>query len=125
MNLYKFLDRAFGSLQYRSFVVWFYLQNLGKPRIPYLETHLCDHCNLNCKSCSHFCPLVTEPTFTDLEQYTKDIRVLSKKLAIRTIRLMGGEPLLHPQDIASKLIHTNRLYALTCAEIHAKYVTVL
>jgi ABC-2 type transport system ATP-binding protein len=40
---------------------------------------------------------VTEPTFTDLEQYTKDIRTLSKKLAIRTIRLMGGEPLLHPR----------------------------
>lgn len=97
MNLYKFLDRAFGSLQYRSFVVRFHLQNLGKPWIPYMETHLCDHCNLNCKSCSHFCPLVTEPTFTDLEQYTRDIQTLSKKLAIRTIRLMGGEPLLHPQ----------------------------
>ena len=66
-------------------------------RILYLETHVCDHCNLNCKSCTHFCPLVTEPTFTDLERYTQDIQTLSKKLAIRTIRLMGGEPLLHPQ----------------------------
>ena len=97
MNFYKFLDRAFSSLQYRSFVVWFYLQNLGKPWIPYLETHLCDHCNLNCRSCAVLSPLVTEPTFTDLEQYTQDIWTLSKKLAVRKIRLMGGEPLLHSQ----------------------------
>ena len=97
MNLYKFLDRAFRSFRYRSSLAWFYLLRCRKPFIPYLETHLCDHCNLNCKSCTHFCPLVTEPTFTDLEQYTRDIQTLSKKLAIHTIRLLGGEPLLHPQ----------------------------
>lgn len=97
MSLYKFLDRVLGSLQYRSFVVWFHLRNLNKTYISQLETHLCDHCNLSCKSCTHFSPLVTEPVFTDLEQYTKDIRALSKKLEIRTILLLGGEPLLHPQ----------------------------
>ena len=58
---------------------------------------MCDHCNLNCRSCGVFSPLVTEPTFTDLEQYIEDIRELSGKLTVRTIRLMGGEPLLHPQ----------------------------
>ena len=77
--------------------VLFHLRNFNRSRISYLETHLCDHCNLNCKSCTHFCPLVTEPTFTDLEQYTGDIQTLSEKLAIHIIRLMGGEPLLHPQ----------------------------
>lgn len=93
----KFFKKWRRRMCYHSYTVVFRLKKLDKPYLRYLETHLCDHCNLNCKSCTHFCPLVTEPTFTDLEQYTKDIRTLSKKLAIRTIRLMGGEPLLHPQ----------------------------
>lgn len=69
----------------------------NKGYIPYLETHLCDHCNLNCKGCGHCSPLVEKEQFTDLEQFKKDIKVLSKKLIIDQIRLMGGEPLLHPQ----------------------------
>lgn len=67
------------------------------PKIKYMETHLCDHCNLNCKRCGHFCNLINEEIFTDLEQYKKDIVELSKKIQIGQIRLMGGEPLLHPQ----------------------------
>lgn len=67
------------------------------PVLPYLEIHLCDHCNLNCKGCGHFCYLVRDEIFTDLEQFTKDINELSKKIFIKQIRLMGGEPLLHKQ----------------------------
>ena len=67
-----------------------------KSYIPYIETHICDHCNLNCKGCGHFSPLVSE-VFAEYEQYEKDINELASKLIIGQIRLMGGEPLLHPE----------------------------
>ncbi len=43
--------------------------NLSKNKgyIPYLETHLCDHCNLNCKGCGYCSPLVTKETFADIK----------------------------------------------------------
>lgn len=63
-----------------------------------LEIHVADHCNLNCISCTHYSPLV-KSGFVDLEQLKKDLEVLKKKKLImlfKEIRLMGGEPLLHP-----------------------------
>lgn len=62
----------------------------------YLETHIVDHCNLNCKGCSHFCPLTPE-NFVDVDEFEKMINEVSKKFKIKVIRLLGGEPLLHPQ----------------------------
>lgn len=69
--------------------------------IEYVETHIVDHCNLNCKGCSHFSGLVEQPVFKSLEEYKSDITQLSKitNQQIRIIRIMGGEPLLHPQVI--------------------------
>lgn len=66
--------------------------------IEYLEHHIVDHCNLNCAGCSHFSPLA-QPWFEDLVQFKKDFSQLwdITKGNVGTIRLMGGEPLLHPQ----------------------------
>ena len=65
--------------------------------LSYLEFHLTDHCNLNCKACGHFAP-IAEKTFADLEEYKRDMKQLQKLFStIKTIVLMGGEPLLHPQ----------------------------
>ena len=67
------------------------------PELPYLEFHLTDHCNLNCKGCGHFCP-VAPPHFADIGQHERDMRRLSRLFRnIRLIRPMGGEPLLHPE----------------------------
>jgi hypothetical protein len=67
-----------------------------KPSLPYLETHLTDHCNLNCKGCSHFSPIADE-WFADATQHKNDMTQLSRLFSnIETIRLMGGEPLLRP-----------------------------
>lgn len=68
-----------------------------KPIIPYIEVHIVDHCNLKCNYCSHFCHLVNEEIFIDINEYKKDLEELSKKINIFQIRIMGGEPLLHPQ----------------------------
>lgn len=66
--------------------------------LPYLEFHINDHCNLNCKGCSHFCPLVNEEKFTDYNQFEKDIQRLKELIQyIKIIRIMGGEPLLNKE----------------------------
>jgi len=66
-----------------------------KPELRYVELHLTDHCNLNCKGCGHYCPLAP-PQYADLQQYHSDMRRLRQLFRnVRTIRLMGGEPLLH------------------------------
>jgi len=66
--------------------------------IPYIETHLVDHCNLKCKGCSHFSGLAPEQ-FKDLHEFENEMQRLSEIADVRIIRLMGGEPLLHPQVV--------------------------
>lgn len=62
-----------------------------------LEIHLSEHCNLNCASCSHYSPLA-QPAFCDLEALKQQLAKLTKVYkSFRTIRLMGGEPLLNPE----------------------------
>ena len=76
------------------------------------EVHICDHCNLNCKSCDHFSP-IAEKRFVDLDILQRDFSRLSQlsNRKCEVIDLMGGEPLLHPKiievfDIARKHFDT-------------------
>ncbi len=63
-----------------------------------LEVHLVDHCNLNCKGCSHFSPLVKGEVFADIEVFKRDLRKFRQIFQdVYELRLMGGEPLLHPE----------------------------
>ena len=66
--------------------------------LPYLEFHIADHCNMNCKYCEHYSGLVKTPKFTDLKRFTRDLEQLHKFIDdIGTIRILGGEPLLNPE----------------------------
>jgi hypothetical protein len=66
------------------------------PVLRYVEYHLVEHCNLSCKGCGHFSPLAA-PAFADPHSFRRDLTQLSKLFVnLRIIRLMGGEPLLHP-----------------------------
>ena len=67
-----------------------------KATLSYLETHIVDHCNLRCEACCHFSN-ISEPSFAQLDEFSKDIKRLSEIFEINQIRLMGGEPLLHKQ----------------------------
>lgn len=70
---------------------------VGKPRLPYLEFHLADHCNLKCKGCAHLSN-ISEARFSDFEQFTRDIyRLKDLFWGIERVRLMGGEPLLNEE----------------------------
>lgn len=65
--------------------------------LPYLELHLVDHCNLHCRGCGHFSSLA-KPAFADRAQYAADLHRLAALFRnVRRLRLMGGEPLLHPE----------------------------
>ena len=77
-----------------------------KPTLSYIEIDLVAHCNLRCKGCSHFSPLVNQ-WFADFREFEKDLqRLRSMFHNIESIRLLGGEPLLHPEII--KFIYTTR-----------------
>lgn len=61
-----------------------------------LEYHIANHCNLNCAGCSHFSPLA-KPWLVDFEDFKKEWKeVADSGLQIKRIRILGGEPLLHP-----------------------------
>ena len=71
---------------------------LFDPYLPYLEFHVADHCNLNCKYCTHYSPLVQDPVFADYEAVERDFKQLKKYIwDIGVIRILGGEPLLNPE----------------------------
>jgi MoaA/NifB/PqqE/SkfB family radical SAM enzyme len=83
------------------------------------EIHFADHCNLNCIGCSHFSPLA-EKIFLDAAILQRDCERLSGlgKNKIKEIRILGGEPLLHPEcsellDIAGKYFNNGTLNVVT------------
>lgn len=68
-----------------------------KSFITKLEYHVCDHCNLNCKGCSHFAPIYKE-SYADIATFKKDVQQLTRIFDnIFRFRLMGGEPFLNSQ----------------------------
>jgi len=88
-------------------------------RLDYIEIHLCDHCNLNCAYCSHFCS-VAEPTFYDIKDFEKDIERLAELTNndIPLIKLLGGEPLLNENcneyfDITHKFFPNSSIILVT------------
>lgn len=78
--------------------------------IDYLEHHIVNHCNLKCAGCSHFSSIADE-WYEEVGDFCADFTELAQKTnkQIRTIRLMGGEPLLHPQ-VELFLIQTRELF---------------
>ncbi len=93
--------------------------DLRKPRLNYLEFHVAYHCNLNCRGCNHFSNLESEENFMDFDSWAKDMQQLKKLFwGIDTIRLMGGEALLHPElwkfvETAREIFPDARLGILT------------
>lgn len=65
-----------------------------------LEYHLVHSCNLKCAGCSHYSSLLDKLTFISKEQIEIEMNLLRTRTnngdALRWLRLLGGEPLLHP-----------------------------
>ena len=81
----------------------------SKPILHYLEMHLATHCNIRCKGCSQFSP-VADMWFADISIHERDMKKLNELFSnIETIRLVGGEPLLHP-EIEAFLVITRKYF---------------
>lgn len=80
---------------YKDIVDLLYEIDMTKPRLDYYEYHVSWHCNLKCKGCIHFSN-VAKKEFGNLVKYKNDIRRLKELYwGVRSVRLMGGEPLLN------------------------------
>ena len=60
-----------------------------------VEINAVRHCNIRCRSCSHGSPSM-RPWFADPEQTGRDLAALTPWLSVEHVRILGGEPLLHP-----------------------------
>lgn len=70
--------------------------------LDYFEIHVVDHCNLKCNGCTHFAN-ISEQKFIDARILHFHLGRLNKIFGkIKKFRLLGGEPLLHP-DITNIL----------------------
>jgi len=63
--------------------------------LPAFEIDIVHHCNLRCRACGHFSPYAKRH-FVSPKSIQKDLSILKKYFHIGELRLMGGEPLLHP-----------------------------
>lgn len=60
-----------------------------------VEYSLTEHCNISCHACAHASPLLAQK-FADLDSFMRDVGRLAAVFHSRELRLVGGEPLLHP-----------------------------
>ena len=61
-----------------------------------IEYHITDRCNLNCKSCIHFCPLCKKSKDKNIYEIKYDFLLLKKiEDGFNEIHIFGGEPFLH------------------------------
>ena len=63
-----------------------------------VEYSVAYHCNLKCSACSHMSPFISTK-LPPLESFAKDVNALSTALHAKDIRLVGGEPLQHPEIV--------------------------
>jgi len=54
-----------------------------------------EHCNLRCRSCAHLSPVLPKH-FVDPEALCSDLTVLARSYHANVLKILGGEPLLHP-----------------------------
>lgn len=70
----------------------------NKIRVESFELHIVEHCNLRCHMCDAMSPYNPEK-FLKLEDIATNMTFLAKHIKADIFKLMGGEPLLHPQIV--------------------------
>ena len=82
----------------------------GAAYLPYLEIHVADQCNLNCKGCEHYSGLVNKAIFHSPERIKADLQRLHSLIDdIYRIRILGGEPLLN-EKICTIMMYVREVY---------------
>ena len=67
----------------------------GRVRTRALEVHIVDHCNLRCHACCSLSPYLPK-WFMDPVELERDLKLARGALAPQYLKLVGGEPSLHP-----------------------------
>jgi organic radical activating enzyme len=67
----------------------------GRIQARKLEIGVAEHCNLSCRSCSHLSPTLKKH-LVDADQIVGQLELLAPHYEPGYVRLLGGEPLLHP-----------------------------
>ena len=68
-----------------------------RPTLPYIEIPITDACNLNCRGCLFACNKYNSNEHVPKEQILKDAGRMAELFEdIPWIRVLGGEPLMHP-----------------------------
>ena len=86
-----------------------------KPLIGYIETHVFNQCNLKCKGCTHFSDIDNNVAIS-LNDFEKNLSILSKLYNVNTLRLMGGEPLLN-KDLGKYILIAKKYFPNTNIDI--------
>lgn len=77
------------------------LPSCSKVSVPAIELNVVEHCNLRCKNCDHSSPLLP-PRILSPQECSEVLSALDMSLHARELKIIGGEPLLHP-DLTSVL----------------------
>jgi organic radical activating enzyme len=59
------------------------------------EVNIVEHCNLRCRSCTHLSPVLPKH-FVDPGALSSDLTTLARSYRANVLKILGGEPLLHP-----------------------------
>ena len=59
------------------------------------EVNIAEHCNLRCRSCTHLSPALPKH-FVDPGDLRSDLTTLARSYHANVLKILGGEPLLHP-----------------------------
>ncbi len=68
---------------------------MKKVWLPAVQYIIVDHCNLKCRNCDHGADLA-KPSIVNGEEFKHDIERLALVANVGELRILGGEPLLHP-----------------------------
>lgn len=78
-----------------------------------LEINVVDHCNLRCRSCSHLSPITPE-YHVDPDDLQGWLAGLARLMRVEEVRLLGGEPSLHPDlDAIVRVVRDSYISATT------------
>lgn len=73
--------------------------------IPAIELNVTEHCNLRCQDCDHASGIIP-PRNMSITECSRDLSTLACVLHARELKIVGGEPLLHPR--LARILHACR-----------------
>jgi hypothetical protein len=73
-----------------------YAREGGRIRVEAFELHVVEHCNLRCAHCCNMSPYVADKMLS-VAEIDAQCRTMARVLEVDVFKIMGGEPLLHPE----------------------------